>query len=256
MSLTNIFDSHAHYDDEAFSADLPKLLEALPESGVTGVISCGVNMETSQFAVRLSKEYGYIYAAAGFHPLNLQDAPADVAEALRPLLAEKKTVALGEIGLDYHYEKETRNEQLALFEAQLKLARELDIPVIVHDRESHEDTMRLLERYRPRGVVHCFSGSTQMAQAVLRLGMYIGLGGAVTFRNAKKPVEVAAMVPPERLLVETDAPYMAPVPCRGTRCDSRMIAHTAQRLAEIRGVAAQEILDRSAQNAKTLFGIE
>lgn len=255
MSLTNIFDSHAHYDDEAFCEDLPQLLQALPEGGVTGVVCCGVNVETSQFAVRLSKEYPYIYAAAGFHPLNLQDAPTNVPLALDVLLAQQKTVAVGEIGLDYHYEKDSREAQLMLFETQLKLACERDLPVIVHDREAHEDTMRLLTRYRPRGVVHCFSGSTQMAEAVLRLGMYIGLGGAVTFRNAKKPVEVAAMVPAERLLVETDAPYMAPVPLRGTRCDSRMIVHTAQRLAEIRGVTAQEILDTSAQNAKTLFGI-
>lgn len=255
MSLTHIFDSHAHYDDEAFSEDLPQLLAALPENGVTGVISCGVNTETSRFAVRLSQNYPYIYAAAGFHPLNLEDVPADVPAALRPLLAEKKTVAVGEIGLDYHYEKETRQEQLALFETQLRLACELDIPVIVHDREAHEDTLRLLTRYRPRGVVHCFSGSVEMAEAILRLGMYIGLGGAVTFHNAKKPVEVAAMVPDERLLTETDAPYMAPVPLRGKRCDSRMIAYTAERLAEIRGTSTQAILDLTAQNAKTLFGI-
>lgn len=255
MSLTNIFDSHAHYDDERFAADLPALLEALPEAGVSGVISCGVNVETTRFAQSLAQKYAYIYAAAGFHPLNLEDVPENAEAVLRELLSVSKTVAVGEIGLDYHYEKESREQQLVLFEMQLRLAKELDLPVIVHDREAHEDTMRLLKQYKPRGVVHCFSGSVETAKEVLKLGMYIGLGGAVTFKNAVKPVEVAAMVPDERLLVETDAPYMAPVPFRGKRCDSRLIAYTAERLAEIRGTSAQAILDLTAENAKTMFGI-
>lgn len=255
MNLSNIFDSHAHYDDERFSADLPALLDALPEAGVSGVISCGVNVETTRFAQSLAQKYAYIYAAAGFHPLNLEDAPENAEACLRKLLSAPKTVAVGEIGLDYHYEKESRQQQLVLFEMQLRLSKELDLPVIVHDREAHEDTMRLLKQYKPRGVVHCFSGSVETAKEVLKLGMYIGLGGAVTFKNAVKPVEVAAMVPDERLLVETDAPYMAPVPFRGKRCDSRLIAYTVERLAEIRGTSAQTILDLTAQNAKTLFGI-
>lgn len=255
MSLTHIFDSHAHYDDERFSEDLTELLASFPEAGVSGVISCGVNAETSRFAVRLAEKYPFMYAAAGFHPLNLEDVPDDIVSVLRPILAADKAVAVGEIGLDYHYEKESREAQLSLFETQLQLADELDLPVIVHDREAHEDTMRLLKQYKPKGVVHCFSGSVEMAKEVLKLGMYIGLGGAVTFKNAVKPVEVAAMVPEERLLVETDAPYMSPVPFRGKRCDSRLIAYTAERLAEIRGTSAQAVLDLTAQNAKTLFGI-
>lgn len=255
MSLTHIFDSHAHYDDERFSEDLAELLASFPEAGVSGVISCGVNAETSRFAVRLAEKYPFMYAAAGFHPLNLEDVPDDIVSELRPILAADKAVAVGEIGLDYHYEKESREAQLSLFETQLQLANELGLPVIVHDREAHEDTMRLLKQYKPKGVVHCFSGSVEMAKEVLKLGMYIGLGGAVTFKNAVKPVEVAAMVPEERLLVETDAPYMTPVPFRGKRCDSRLIAYTAERLAEIRGTSAQAILDLTAQNAKTLFGI-
>lgn len=255
MSLCNIFDSHAHYDDERFQDDLSELLRALPQDGVSGVISCGVNAGTSRFAAELSETYGYIYAAAGFHPLNLEDVPADLVGTLRPMLKNPKTVAVGEIGLDYHYEKESRAEQLRVFELQLQLANELSMPVIVHDREAHEDTLRLLKQYKPKGVVHCFSGSAEMAKEVLKLGMYIGLGGAVTFKNAVKPVEVAKIVPKERLLVETDAPYMSPVPFRGKRCDSRLIAYTAARLAEIRGEAAQDLLDYTAQNAKTLFGI-
>lgn len=255
MNFHNIFDSHAHYDDARFQDDLENLLAALPEQGVVGVISCGVNEETSRFAAHLAAIYGYIYAAAGFHPLNLEDVPENPTAILRELLKNPKTVAVGEIGLDYFYEKESRDAQLRLFEQQLQVANECNLPVIVHDREAHEDTLRLLKQYKLRGVVHCFSGSVEMAKEVLKLGMYIGLGGAVTFKNAVKPVEVAKIVPQERLLVETDAPYMTPVPFRGKRCDSSHIAYTAERLAEIRGEDAQALLDYTAENAQRLFGI-
>lgn len=255
MSLHNIFDSHAHYDDARFSDDLPELLASLPVKGVVGVISCGVNAETAQFAAHLAATYDYIYAAAGFHPLNLDDVPENPTEILRELLKNPKTVAVGEIGLDYYYEKASRDAQLRLFEQQLQVANELSLPVIVHDREAHEDTLRLLKQYKPRGVVHCFSGSAEMAKEVLKLGMYIGLGGAVTFKNAVKPVEVAKIVPQDRLLVETDAPYMTPVPFRGKRCDSGHIAYTAARLSEIRGEDTQALLDYTAENARRLFGI-
>lgn len=255
MSLTHIFDSHAHYDDERFSEDVYELLDALPEKGVSGVISCGVNAESTHFAQVLAQKYDYIYAAAGFHPLNLEDVPEKTEAVLRELLKDPKTVAVGEIGLDYHYEKESRKEQLALFEMQLHLAKELDLPVIVHDREAHDDTLRLLKEIQPKGVVHCFSGSVEMAKEILKLDMYIGLGGAVTFKNAVKPVEVAAMVPAERLLLETDAPYMTPVPFRGKRCDSSLIAYTAARIAEIRGVDTQALCTQTEINTRRLFGI-
>lgn len=255
MSLYNIFDAHAHYDDARFSDDLPELLASLPAKGVVGAISCGVNAETAQFAAHLAATYDYIYAAAGFHPLNLDDVPENPTEILRELLKNPKTVAVGEIGLDYYYEKATRDAQLRLFEQQLQVANELSLPVIVHDREAHEDTLRLLKQYKPRGVVHCFSGSVEMAKEVLKLGMYIGLGGAVTFKNAVKPVEVAKIVPQDRLLVETDAPYMTPVPFRGKRCDSGHIAYTAARLSEIRDEDTQALLDYTAENARRLFGI-
>lgn len=255
MSLTHIFDSHAHYDDERFSEDVYDLLDTLPEKGVSGVISCGVNVESTRFAQALAQKYDYIYAAAGFHPLNLEDVPENAESVLRELLKDPKTVAVGEIGLDYHYEKESRTEQLALFEMQLRLAKELDLPVIVHDREAHDDTLRLLKEIQPTGVVHCFSGSVEMAKEILKLGMYIGLGGAVTFKNAVKPVEVAAMVPAERLLLETDAPYMTPVPFRGKRCDSSLIAYTAARIAEIRGVDTQALCVQTEVNTRRLFGI-
>lgn len=255
MSLTHIFDSHAHYDDARFSEDVYDLLDTLPEKGVSGVISCGVNVESTRFAQALAQKYDYIYAAAGFHPLNLEDVPENAETVLCELLKDPKTVAVGEIGLDYHYEKESRTEQLALFEMQLRLAKELDLPVIVHDREAHDDTLRLLKEIQPTGVVHCFSGSVEMAKEILKLDMYIGLGGAVTFKNAVKPVEVAAMVPAERLLLETDAPYMTPVPFRGKRCDSSLIAYTAARIAEIRGVDTQALCTQTEINTRRLFGI-
>lgn len=255
MSLTHIFDSHAHYDDARFSEDVYDLLDTLPEKGVSGVISCGVNVESTRFAQALAQKYDYIYAAAGFHPLNLEDVPENAETVLCELLKDPKTVAVGEIGLDYHYEKESRTEQLALFEMQLRLAKELDLPVIVHDREAHDDTLRLLKEIQPTGVVHCFSGSVEMAKEILKLDMYIGLGGAVTFKNAVKPVEVAAMVPAERLLLETDAPYMTPVPFRGKRCDSSLIAYTAARIAEIRGVDTQALCTQTEINTRRLFRI-
>lgn len=255
MSLTHIFDSHAHYDDARFSEDVCDLLDTLPEKGVSGVISCGVNAESTRFAQALAQKYDYIYAAAGFHPLNLEDVPENAETVLRELLKDPKTVAIGEIGLDYHYEKESRTEQLALFEMQLRLAKELDLPVIVHDREAHDDTLRLLKEIQPTGVVHCFSGSVEMAKEILKLDMYIGLGGAVTFKNAVKPVEVAAMVPAERLLLETDAPYMTPVPFRGKRCDSSLIAYTAARIAEIRGVDTRALCTQTEINTRRLFRI-
>ena len=250
------FDTHAHYDDEMFDGDREWLLDrALPESGVALVLNPGCERRSSLFAVELSEKYDYVYAAAGWHPSDAESFDESSETLIRELCGKKKVRAIGEIGLDYHYEKESRLQQLALFEAQLAFAKERELPVIVHDREAHEDTLRLLQKYRPRGVVHCFSGSAETAREVLKLGMYIGLGGAVTFKNAVKPVEVAKMVPADRLLVETDAPYMAPVPCRGKRCDSRMIAYTAERLAEIRGVDAQDLLHETARNARALFGL-
>lgn len=164
-------------------------------------------------------------------------------------------VAIGEIGLDYHYERDSREKQLEVFEKQLVLANELSLPVIVHDREAHEDTLNLLKKHRPHGVVHCFSGSVETAKEIIKLGMYIGLGGAVTFKNAVKPAEVAAFVPKDRLLLETDAPYMSPVPYRGKRCTSLLIPYTAEKIAAVRGEAVEELLFETDKNARTLFHI-
>lgn len=254
--MNNIFDSHAHYDSEAFNDDRKELLNALQGQGVCGIINCGSDMASSLASLELADEFDYIYAACGVHPHEAESCKQGYLPVLKKLCMEKKCVAVGEIGLDYHYDFSPRDIQKKVFEQQLVLAKELDLPVIIHDREAHEDTFELLKRYKPKGVVHCFSGSAEMAKEVIKLGMYIGLGGAVTFKNARKPLEVAAVVPSDRLLIETDCPYMTPVPHRGKRCDSSYIPFTAEVLASVRNTTAEEILDLTRKNANTLFGLE
>ncbi len=254
--MNNIFDSHAHYDSEAFDADRKELLGTLKNQGVVGVVNCGSDMASSLKSLELADEFDFIYAACGVHPHEAETCKQGYLPVLKKLCLEDKCVAVGEIGLDYHYDFSPREIQKQVFEQQLVLAKELDLPVIVHDREAHEDTFELLKRYKPKGVVHCFSGSAEMAKEIVKLGMYIGLGGAVTFKNARKPREVAAVVPSDRLLIETDCPYMTPVPHRGKRCDSTYIPFTAEVIAEVRGTTAQEILDLTRVNANSLFGLE
>jgi TatD DNase family protein len=252
----SIFDSHAHYDDEAFDGDRESLLSKLPEQGICHVINCGADLESSRASVKLAAEYPYIYAAVGIHPECAKDVPEDYAAQLESLIAENKVVAVGEIGLDYHFEDNAPKEvQKAVFKTQIRLAQKHSLPIIVHDRDAHGDTLEILRELKPTGVVHCFSGSVEMANEVIRLGMYIGLGGAVTFKNARVPVEVAAAIPLERMLMETDCPYMAPVPFRGKRNDSTLIAYTAAKIAEIRGITIETVLNASRQNAEVLFGI-
>lgn len=249
----NIFDSHAHYDDEKFDEDRDELLESLFANGVTALVNCGSDLASSIRSKNLSDKYENIFFAAGIHPHEAAEMGNDDFDDIISLLKENKCVAIGEIGLDYHYDFSPRDVQKEIFEYQLKLAKDYDMPVIIHDREAHEDTWELLKKYHPKGVVHCFSGSAEMAKDILSIGMYIGLGGAVTFKNAKKPVSVAEMVPDNRLLIETDCPYMAPVPHRGERNNSLLIPCTAEVIAGIRGTTAQDILNITAENAKTLF---
>ena len=250
----SIFDTHAHYDDAAFDGDRDALLTALPNQGVCGIVNAASDLHSCRTGLALAECYPYIFAAVGIHPEMAAHVPDDAIAQLRALYAHEKAVAIGEIGLDYHYEDACpRDIQQRVFAQQVELAVELDAPVIVHDREAHEDTLAILRRYRPAGVLHCFSGSVEMMREVVSLGMYIGLGGAVTFKNARKPVEVAAAVPLERLVLETDAPYMAPVPCRGKRCDSTLIAHTAARIAEIRRMDTDTLLKATAENARRLY---
>lgn len=254
--MKNIFDSHAHYNDEQFDIDRDSLLASLPEAGIVGVINCGTDVRSSLDSLAMAEKYPFVYAACGYHPESADEADDERLSQIENMLSHEKCVALGEIGLDYHYDFVPKNIQLEVFEKQLQMAVKHDIPVIVHDREAHGDTMALLKKYRPKGVLHCFSGSVETAKEVLNLGMYIGLGGAVTFKNAVKPVEVAEMLPPHRLLLETDCPYMAPVPKRGKRNNSAYIEYVAEKIAEIKNISAQKILDITTENTISLFNIK
>lgn len=251
----NIFDSHAHYDDRRFDPDRDAALSALPDAGVRYVMNAACNLASAKAGISLAERYGFIYASAGVHPHDAKDAPDDLKEQIALLTRHPKVLAVGEIGLDYHYDFSPRDKQLKVFEIQLQCALELDLPVIIHDREAHADTMRLLKAYKPRGIMHCYSGSAEMAAELIKLGFYIGFTGVVTFQNARKTLEAVRAVPLDRLLVETDCPYMAPEPFRGKRCDSSMIPRTAQTLAEVKGVSIQELLDRTCENACTVYGL-
>ena len=191
----------------------------------------------------------------GIHPHEAQDAPEDAILRLKALAQEEKCIAIGEIGLDYHYAGYDREQQIILLREQLDLAKQLDLPVIIHARDATEDYIRILEEFRPRGVVHCFSGSAETAQQVLKLGMYIGFTGILTFSNAKKARRALAAVPEDRLVLETDCPYMAPVPMRGKRCDSTMIPYTAEAAAQVLGKDMQTVLEQTCRNGEQLFGI-
>ncbi len=253
--MNNIFDSHAHYNDTAFDADRDEVLNSLGEKGVSNVINCATDYNSSLISLSYAEKYPFIYASCGLHPEDIKDNYEDELEKIYPLLIEKKCVAVGEIGLDYHYDEIPRNVQIDVFTRQLIKANEMNLPVIVHDREAHADTLELLKKYKPKGVLHCFSGSVETAREVLNLGMYLGFGGVVTFKNAVKSVETAKYVPLDRILLETDCPYMAPVPFRGKRNDSSLIKFAAEKIGEIRGIDAQTVIDEANKNTKRLFNI-
>jgi TatD DNase family protein len=251
--LNGIFDSHAHYDDKRFNGDRNELISSLPGKGIVGVMNTASDLKSSRAGIALCEKYGFFICAVGIHPHEAKDAPEGFIGELRALSRHRGVAALGEMGLDYHYDFSPRNVQKAIFEAQLILADELKLPVIIHDREAHADTLAMLKRYRPKGVVHCFSGSAEMAREIVSLGMYIGFTGVVTFKNAKKVLEAADSVPDGRLLIETDCPYMAPEPFRGRRCDSSLLEYTAGALGARRNITARELADLTAKNARELF---
>ena len=253
--MTNIFDSHAHYDDGWFDEDRDSVLGSLPQKGVCGIVNNSVDIENAKRVIALAEKYNYIYAAVGIHPENLENLPGDYLDQIARLTKHPKVVAVGETGLDYHWDI-PREEQKRVFEEQLRLSLDLKMPIIVHDREAHGDVFDLLRKYRPNALVHCFSGSVELMREAVRMGLYISLGGVVTFKNARHSVEVASEIPLDRLLLETDAPYMAPVPFRGKRCDSSMIVFAAEKIAQLRNMTAQQVLDITAGNAKRFYSIE
>ena len=249
----NIFDTHAHYDDERFNEDRDQLLSSLFEGSVSHIINCGCDLKSSLTTIELAEKYENLYAAIGVHAHEADACTDEDLAKIASLYDNKKVVAVGEIGLDYFYDFSPRERQIEVFRQQIELANKLDLPVIIHDREAHEDTLNILKELRPKGVVHCFSGSVEMAKEIIKLGLYIGLGGAVTFKNARKPLEVAEYMPLDRLLLETDAPYMTPVPYRGKRCDSAHIAYTAEKIAVVKGMDTQELINICNENSKRCF---
>ncbi len=252
-----IFDTHAHMDDRAFDQDRDSLLSRLPEEGIALLMNPGCSLASSQAAVSLSNQYSYIYAAVGSHPDAADEVNDGVLEQYRALCRDNpKVKAIGEIGLDYHYEDIPRDIQKRSFRAQMGLARELDLPVIVHEREAHEDGMKIVEEFPSvTGVFHCYSGSLEMAKWLIERGWYIGFGGVLTFKNARKALEVSGNIPLERIVLETDCPYMAPEPFRGRRNDPGKLYRVAEKLAQLRGMTVEEVQAITLENGKALYRI-
>ncbi len=253
-----IFDTHAHYDADQFASDREAVLTALPAAGVGLVVDPGCDVASSREAAALAERFDHVYAAAGIHPEDCAGCTDADFDAIRELCRREKVVAVGEIGLDYYWkENPPRDFQEQVFRRQIELALELDLPVIIHDREAHGDSLRIVLDYPGlRGVFHCFSGSPEMAQELLKRGWYLGFDGPITYKNAKRAPEVAAITPMDRIVIETDAPYMAPVPFRGKRNDSRLLPYVVEKLAEWKGVTPEEMTDITWQNGKRLFGLE
>ncbi len=249
-----LFDTHAHLTDRAFDADREELLRGLKDKGVGFVMNAGCDLENSRQTVELAHRYPWLYAAVGSHPDAADEVNEEVIEQYRRLCQDEKVVAIGEIGLDYHYEDIPREIQKKAFRMQMALARELDLPVIVHERDAHEDGMEIVRQFpEVKGVFHCYSGSPEMARQLVNMGWYIGFTGVLTFKNARKAVETAASIPLDRIVLETDCPYMAPEPYRGKRNDPGYLIKMAEKLAEIRGISTEEAIRATTENAARLY---
>ena len=253
-----LFDTHAHMDADAFDADRHELLASLPGQGISLVMNPGCSLESSLNAIALAQRYDFIYAAVGSHPDVADEVDESLIGTYRELCQKSpKVKAIGEIGLDYHYEDIPRDIQKRAFRLQMELARELDLPAIVHEREAHEDGLKIVDEFPTvTGVFHCYSGSLEMAKELVKRGWYIGFTGVLTFKNARKALEVAANIPLERIVIETDCPYMAPVPFRGKRNDPGKLCQMAEKLAELRGITPGEAARITLENGKTLYRME
>ncbi len=251
------FDTHAHYDDKQFDPDREELLVSLPGKGVEFVVLPGCDVKSSEEAIAIAENHDYIYAAVGVHPGEIADYRPGDLERIEKLARHEKCVAIGEIGLDYYWDDSRKAEQKELLIQQVELALRLDMPVIIHDREAHADSMEILFAFPElRGVFHCFSGSKEMAQELLKRGWYLGFDGPVTYKNAKKAFEVLEICPMDRLLIETDSPYLSPVPMRGKRNDSSNLKYIVEKIAEIKGMSPAEVAAQSLENGKCLFNIK
>jgi len=251
-----IFDTHAHYDDERFDEDRDSLLTELNQKGISYILNASASLESLDSSIELSERYDFIYAALGIHPHSADKMDEGVLQKIRVLSKNKKVVAIGEIGLDYFYDNSPRDIQRYWFERQIELAKELSLPIIIHDRDAHEDTINIIKKTNAGqvgGIFHCFSGSAQMALEMLKHNLYIAIGGPVTFKNARKTVEVVNAIPLDKLVVETDCPYLAPEPYRGKRNNSGYLVHTIQKIAEIKGIGEAEVAEATLANARKVF---
>ena len=252
-----LFDSHAHLNDEAFDQDRAELLETFKDAGVGLVMNAGCSLESSREGIALAEAYPWIYCSVGTHPDTADEVNEEVLEVYRQMCKHPKVKAIGEIGLDYYYETIHRDAQMRAFRIQMQLAEELDMPVIVHERDAHDDGMSIVKEFpNVKGVFHCYSGSAEMARQLVNMGCYIGFTGVLTFKNARKAVETAASIPLERILLETDCPYMAPEPYRGKRNHPGYLPRMAEKLAQIRGIPVEDVIRVTTENAKRLYRIE
>lgn len=255
-NLAGIFDTHAHYDDVKFDENRDDLLSSMNASGVSYICNVGFDLKSSQTSIELADKYGFIYSAVGIHPECVDNLPVDWLNQVENLVGQNKVVAVGEIGLDYHYSGFSKKKQFDVFEKQLDLAQTLNKPVIIHSREAVEDTISILKNFpKISGVIHCFSGSAEVACKYIEMGWYIGFTGVVTFKNAKKAVEAVRVIPIDKIVIETDCPYMAPEPWRGSCCNSKMLISVANKIADIKGLLPQEVVDITRENAFRLYRI-
>lgn len=250
------FDTHAHYDDERFDDDRHELLGSMPNEGVELILNPGCDGPSSAAAVSMAERWDHVYAAVGWHPHEADAFNEESAALIRRLAAHPRVKAIGEIGLDYYYDTCPRQQQREVFAAQLGLAGELGLPVIIHDRDAHGDCMEIIgDRSQVTGVFHCYSGSAEMARRILDMGWYLSFTGAITFKNARKALETIEICPLDRIMIETDSPYLTPVPHRGKRNDSRMLPYVAQVIADVKGISVEEAACVTLENGKRFFGI-
>jgi len=250
------FDTHAHYDDEQFNEDRDALLASMPQHGISLIVNAASNMQSSREAIALAEKYPFIYAAAGVHPHDAAEMTDSDLDEIEKLCSHEKVVAVGEIGLDYHYNFSPQDVQKKRFCQQMELARKVNLPVIIHEREAHLDGLAIVTSFPDViGVFHCYSGSWEMAKTILDQGWYLSFTGAITFKNARRAIEVIENMPLDRLMIETDCPYLAPVPNRGKRNSSLNIPHIAEKVAEIRNLSAEEVAAVTMENGKRFFNI-
>lgn len=252
-----IFESHAHYDDEQFDGDREELLNSMQENGIGTIINVGATFQSCKEVVKLAQEYPFIYAAVGVHPDEVGALDEEKFASLKAQCQNEKVVAVGEIGLDYYWDNESHDVQKKWFQRQLEMARERNLPVIIHSRDAAEDTIEMMRQHAKglRGVIHCFSYSKEIAREYVKMGFYIGVGGVVTFKNSKKLKEIVAEIPLEKILLETDSPYLAPTPNRGKRNSSLNIPYIAQEIASLKGISYEEVVARTEKNGRDLFRI-